>query len=50
MAFAQSMIIVATTTLALALLFMAAKKDRFYPAMPFISAGCLVGWAVTLLI
>lgn len=49
LAFAQSLIIVGTTTIALALLFYFAKKDRFYPAMPFISAGCLLGWLVLLL-
>jgi len=27
-----------------------AKKDRFYPAMPFISAGCAAGFLVTLLL
>jgi presenilin-like A22 family membrane protease len=43
-------IIVATTTIALAWLFIAAKKDKFYPAMPFISAGCLAGWGITLLL
>ncbi|HSU72953.1 MAG TPA: presenilin family intramembrane aspartyl protease [Candidatus Binatia bacterium] len=31
---------------ALALLLWLGKKDRFYPAMPFISAGCLIGIAV----
>jgi len=31
------------------LLFMA-KKDKFYPAMPFISAGCFMGLAVVWLI
>jgi presenilin-like A22 family membrane protease len=49
LAFWQSMVIVGTTTIALALLFTLAKKDRFYPAMPFISAGCLLGWLVLLL-
>ena len=35
--------------LALFLLLVAAKKDRFYPAMPFITAGCAVGWLISLL-
>ena len=30
-------------TLSLLLLFFKAKKGKFYPAMPFITAGCLVG-------
>jgi len=37
-------------TTALALLFIKGKKDRFYPAMPFISAGCFVGYIVVVLI
>ncbi|MFC1722658.1 presenilin family intramembrane aspartyl protease [Nanoarchaeota archaeon] len=35
---------------ALFLLLYYAKKDRFYPAMPFISMGCFVGYALILLI
>jgi presenilin-like A22 family membrane protease len=27
-------------------LFMIAKKHRFYPAMPFVTAGCLIGLAI----
>jgi presenilin-like A22 family membrane protease len=49
-AFLQSSIIIFTTAVALLLLFIFAKKDRFYPAMPFITAGCLIGWAITLLL
>ncbi|MBN1792497.1 hypothetical protein JW826_02325 [Candidatus Woesearchaeota archaeon] len=49
-AFLESAIIVATTTVALALLFIFAKKDKFYPAMPFISAGCFAGYFLVLLI
>ena len=37
-------------TLGLLSLFIAAKKGKFYPAMPFITAGCLVGLAVAYLI
>jgi presenilin-like A22 family membrane protease len=36
--------------LGLFVLLMLAKNDRFYPAMPFISAGCVLGWLVTLLL
>lgn len=46
----QSSIIVLTTTIALALLFFFAKKDKFYPAMPFITAGCMIGWAIILIL
>lgn len=49
-AFMHSSIIILTTTIALALLFFFAKKDKFYPAMPFITAGCLIGWAIALII
>lgn len=37
-------------TVAIAGLFFFAKKDKFYPAMPFVTAGCLVGWAVSFLL
>lgn len=40
------LIITLTTTIALALLFVFAKKDKFYPAMPIISAGCFVGYGI----
>lgn len=36
--------------LGLIYLFMISKKDTFYPAMPFITAGCLLGYGLTLLI
>ncbi|PIN80512.1 hypothetical protein COV11_03835 [Candidatus Woesearchaeota archaeon CG10_big_fil_rev_8_21_14_0_10_30_7] len=40
----SSLIIIPFSTLALALLFFGAKKNKFYPAMPFISFGCFVGF------
>jgi presenilin-like A22 family membrane protease len=46
----QSLIITLTTTIALALLFIFAKKDKFYPAMPFVTAGCLLGYGIILLL
>jgi presenilin-like A22 family membrane protease len=49
-AFLHSSIIILTATIALTLLFVFAKKGKFYPAMPFLTAGCLVGWALTLLL
>jgi presenilin-like A22 family membrane protease len=42
--FPGALLVTAFTTIALFLLLYFAKKDRFYPAMPFITAGCLVGW------
>lgn len=37
-------------TISLLFLFIAAKKGKFYPAMPFITAGCLAGLLVGYLI
>ena len=42
----ESSVISLFAALALLLLFMKAGKDRFYPAMPFITAGCFAGFAV----
>ena len=50
LAFLQSSIIIVTAAVSLLLLFIYAKKGKFYPAMPFLTAGCLVGWAIVLLI
>ena len=47
--FLGSFIITGTTTLALLLLFVFARKDRFYPAMPFITSGCIIGYLLTLI-
>lgn len=49
-AFWLSTIVVATSTASLTFLFIIAKKDRFYPAMPFISAGCFVGLGIVWLL
>jgi presenilin-like A22 family membrane protease len=49
-AYFESTIMVITTTIAIALLFFFAEKDKFYPAMPFVTAGCLFGWVITLII
>lgn len=49
-AFYHSLIIVGFSTIALALLLIYAKKDRFYPAMPFISAGCFVGYLIAIIV
>jgi len=48
-AFLQSIIISVFVTLAIAGLFIYAKKDKFYPAMPIVSAGCFLGYLVVLL-
>ena len=49
-AFLLTLIITATTTISLAALFWAAKKDHFYPAMPPLAAGCFAGLAIVALI
>ena len=44
--FLKALIIPIFTSIALLVLFLKSKKDRFYPAMPFISIGCLIGYIV----
>jgi len=46
LAFMQSTIIALFTTIALAILLIKSEKGKFYPAMPFISIGCIVGYIV----
>ena len=43
-------IIPLTTTIALALLLLKGKKDTFYPAMPFLTIGCLIGYGIIMAI
>jgi len=45
-----ALIIVLFSTLALMGLFIYSQKGKFYPAMPFLTVGCLIGWLVTLLL
>ena len=44
------LVVTVTVTISLFLLLYFAKKDRFYPAMPFISAGCFVGYGLMFLL
>jgi presenilin-like A22 family membrane protease len=44
--FLQALIIAIGATIALAWLFYISKKGKFYPAMPFITIGCLIALAV----
>ncbi len=44
--FAKALVIPAFAFLALAFLFAISKKGKFYPAMPFVSAGCFIGYGV----
>lgn len=48
-AFLLSLIIPVFVMIALSMLFFKAKKDRYYPAMPFITIGCLAGYGVMIL-
>ena len=48
--FAKSLIIPVFTALALWGLLMWGKEKKFYPAMPFLTVGCLVGYGVVLLL
>jgi presenilin-like A22 family membrane protease len=48
--FSGASIITLFTTLTLAYLLFRSEKGKFYPAMPFISAGCFIGLIVILLI
>jgi presenilin-like A22 family membrane protease len=49
-AYGYSLIIVLFAALALLGLFLLAKKDRFYPAMPPIVAGCFIGFGILKLV
>ncbi len=49
-AFIKAVIMSLVITIALGLLFKYAKKDKFYPAMPFVSAGCFIGLLIVLII
>ncbi len=46
----QSLIIPLFAALGLGLLFWKAEEKKFYPAMPFIAAGCFIGFAIVWLI
>ncbi len=48
--FLSAIITSITAALALLVLFILAKKKKFYPAMPFISVGCFVGYFIVSLI
>ncbi|MBT3408743.1 hypothetical protein HOK68_03455 [Candidatus Woesearchaeota archaeon] len=51
MLFLKVLIIPACAAIALYMLFIHSKPDKFYPAMPFVTAGCFIGYLLfTLLI
>ena len=45
----KALIIPLTTSLLLVLLFIFGKHNKFYPAMPFLSIGCFLGYTLVLL-
>ncbi len=47
--FLKALIIPLCTSAMLFLLFVKGKKDKFYPAMPFLTIGCLIGYFIILL-
>jgi presenilin-like A22 family membrane protease len=46
----QALIVTSTVTLALLALFLLARKDKFYPAMPFLTIGLYIGIIINYLI
>ncbi|MBU0757194.1 MAG: hypothetical protein KKF44_03960 [Nanoarchaeota archaeon] len=49
-AFFTTLIVPVFATISLGFLFFFAKKDKFYPAMPFITVGCMIGLGIVMLI
>ena len=47
--FVKTLIIPVFVSLALLYLLVKGKKDKFYPAMPYLTAGCVIGYLVILL-
>jgi presenilin-like A22 family membrane protease len=48
--FLKTLIIPVFVSLALLYLLIKGKKDKFYPAMPYVSVGCFIGYAIVLLL
>lgn len=48
--FANSFVVPVFAAIGLAILFAISKKGKFYPAMPFVSGGCFIGYAIAALI
>jgi len=48
--FSPALIVVLFSAISLLLLFLFADKKKFYPAMPFLTLGCFVGFGISLLI
>jgi presenilin-like A22 family membrane protease len=50
MGFYKALIVSFVTTIALFLLLFLSKKNKFYPAMPYLSAGCFLGLLISSLL
>ena len=48
--FLKTLIIPIFTTIALLILLLKSKENKFYPAMPFLSIGCIVGYLIILVL
>ena len=48
--FLKALIIPFFVTLALLYLLLKGKQNKFYPAMPYLTAGCIIGYLVVLLV
>ncbi|MEK6817074.1 MAG: hypothetical protein AABY09_05645, partial [Nanoarchaeota archaeon] len=46
----KTFLIPLAVSLALLALFMYGKDKKFYPAMPYVTAGCLIGYLILLLL
>ena len=46
----RALIVVLCVSVALSLLLFKGKKKKFYPAMPYLTAGCFVGYLIGLLV
>ncbi len=48
--YAPAIIIASTATLSLFALLLLSQKNKFYPAMPFLTTGCAIGYALTFIL
>ncbi len=48
--FLSASIVILAVAIALTLLFILGKKDKFYPAMPYLTAGCFIGYLISFLV
>jgi presenilin-like A22 family membrane protease len=48
--FLNALVISLTAALALLILLIRSRKGRFYPAMPFITAGCIIGYVIGMVV